>query len=253
MRATPAVMREMEVRRRWGSGRARWWAPRWPGSTVTVTANATGGAGGTIQSGSGAAGDGAAVAMTDKVDGSTSGVLTLHQNVTAAAVARCRVVSMARQWLQFTDQGCERGCDQAEPFDVNTNGIGGSGGSRTAATVRRRPVPWASISTAINNGGWAEANTDARGGVGGYGSGAPVAVPVEIRFSVATASTAGDGNRVDVTGLAGYYGSAGNGGYVTGGVAGQSVGGSGGDATSTSTGTGERQQPGLCIRLCLWR
>ena len=38
---------------------------------------------------------------------------------------------------------------------------------------------------------------------------------------MATASTAGDGNRVDVTGLAGYYGSAGNGGYVTGGVAGQ--------------------------------
>ena len=104
---------------------------------------------------------------------------------------------------------------------VNTNSIGGSGSSHGGDRYGGGRCPWASISTAISNGGWAEANTDARGGVGGIGSGGASGGAGGDSVSVATASTAGDGNRVDVTGLAGYYGSAGNGGYVTGGVAGQ--------------------------------
>ena len=117
---------------------------------------------------------------------------------------------------------------------MDTDGFGGHGGERDAATGQAaNGADGTSISSATNNGGSARVQTDARGGTGGLGRNGADGGDGGNSFSTATASTSGDGNSVDVDGFAAF--SSGHGGGVTNGSG--SDGGAGGTGTSSSTGT----------------
>ncbi|MDF1831914.1 MAG: choice-of-anchor D domain-containing protein, partial [Porticoccaceae bacterium] len=204
------------------------------GSTVNVTGAANGGNGGAA-SGSGNAGDGASIAMTDKVDGSTSGSLTLTQNISGGNSGAVDSGLNGTAGSAFSSLSKDVTADAIKPsaLSVNTQGFGGNGGERDAATGQAaNGADGTAISSATNNGGSARVQTDARGGTGGVGRNGADGGDGGNSFSTATASTSGDGNSIDVDGFAAF--SSGHGGGVTNGAG--SDGGAGGTGTSSSTG-----------------
>jgi hypothetical protein len=236
------------------------------GGTVSVTGTANGGNGGNA-SGGGNAGDGASTSLTDEVDGTTTGNLTLSQVATGGNSGTVDDGLNGVAGDAFSS--LSRSSSTSAQLTVDARATGGNGGTRNSATGKAADGGAAtSVSFAENSAGEARANyaftNDALGGTGGAGNGGADGGDGGAATRTATASTIGD-FRARTFGRAtgggggnlnsGTGGTAGNGGAATdtttvtstgnGAIDGNSVGAYGGDGGSAASGTGTGGDGGL--------
>ncbi len=201
------------------------------GGSVTVKGVGNGGNGGAA-TGSADAGSGGDVNLVNKVDGTTSGNLTLTQNALAGDSGS------VRDGANGTAGNATSSLTNADSNNNNTvfiDAFGGHGGTRTSAAGKAADGGTGTVSAnASNSAGIARVNADGRGGNGGSGSGGADGGDGGNATADGQASTTGDGNTVDVDTLA-HNSGRGTGGAINSGSGSQA--GNGGDSTSTSTGS----------------